>query len=162
MSRMIVRSTSKSTGTGLSVESKSRKFKLTIDEPKVAGGNDEGMNPMEVFLSALGGCQIITAMAFAKKKGIDIQDIWVDTEGDLDPAGFMGDPSVRPGFSQIRLKFHIKSSSPADKIEEFVDFVEKTCPVSDSIRNGVELVKNEVDIEPTTKPCCSSCCANKN
>jgi uncharacterized OsmC-like protein len=159
MPKMTFSATTKKLGAGLTVESESRGFRVTLDEPAELGGTNKGMNPMEMALCALGGCQVIAASAFAAQKGVDIQDMWVEVEGDFDPAGFMGDFSVRPGYSQIRFKLHIRSSSPADKVEEYVEYVEKICPVGDSLMNPVDVVKTDVVIEPAEKVCCSSCCA---
>jgi uncharacterized OsmC-like protein len=159
MPKMTFSATTKKLGAGLTAESESRGFRVTLDEPAELGGTNKGMNPMEMVLCALGGCQVIAASAFAAQKGVDIQDMWVEVEGDFDPAGFMGDFSVRPGYSQIRFKLHIRSSSPADKVEEYVEYVEKICPVGDSLMNPVDVVKTDVVIEPAEKVCCSSCCA---
>ena len=132
---------------GLAVEGQSRGFKIIMDEPKDEGGTDTGMNPMELILCGLGGCQTIVAMAFARKKKIDIQDFWVEIEGDLDPRGFLGLADVRPGYEEVRYTMHIKSSSPEDKVREYVDFIEKTCPVGDTIKNAVKLVRTGIVIE---------------
>ena len=158
MAMMTFKATTKKLGAGLNVESESRGFKVTLDEPLELGGTNKGMNPMELVLCSLGGCQVIAASAFAEEKGVDLQDIWAEVEGDFDPAGFMGDFSVRPGYSDIRFKLHIKSSSPADKVEEYVEYVEKICPVGDTLKNTVGLIKTDVVIEPSEKVCCSSCC----
>ena len=86
-------------------------FEITIDEPKESGGTDTGMNPVELVLSALGACKAICASAFAKKFEIDLEDFWVEVEGDLDTDGFMHLSDVRPGYSDIRYNFHIKTSA---------------------------------------------------
>ena len=71
------------------------------------------MNPVELLLSSIASCQTITALIFADFYGIKIDDIQVEVEGSLDPDGFSGmDPTVRPGFQNIRSTFHIKSSAP--------------------------------------------------
>ncbi|MTI69864.1 MAG: OsmC family protein [Firmicutes bacterium] len=134
-------------GEGLAVEAESRGFNIKMDEPKDQGGTDTGMNPMELILCGLGGCQTIVASAFAKFKGIDLKDFWIELEGDLDTDGFKGKEGVRPGYQEIRYKIHIKSDSPEDEVREFVDFIEKTCPVGDSLGNEVKLKKSDVIIE---------------
>ncbi|MDI6601050.1 MAG: OsmC family protein [Thermoanaerobacteraceae bacterium] len=132
---------------GLAVESEVRGFKIILDEPKELGGTDKGMNPVEALLCAFGSCQSIVAAAFAKAKGINLQGFWVELEGDIDLDGFMGKADVRPGFQEIRFKMHIKTDSPKEKVEEFVKFIEKTCPVGDSIANEVKLVLTDTIIE---------------
>ncbi len=105
------------------------------------------MNPVEAILCALGACQTIVAFAFAEQHGIELEDFRVELEGDLDTDGFLGLSDVRPGFSEIRFNMHIKSNSPEDEVLKFVDFIEKTCPVGDTLENGVKLVRSDVIIE---------------
>lgn len=122
---------------GLAVEASARDFKITIDEPASMGGSNTGMNPMEGLLAVVGACQTIVAASFAKAQGVDLQDLWIEMEGDLDPQGFLhGKAGVRPGFQEIRYVFHIKSSSPPEKLEAFREFVESRCPVSDTVIHG--------------------------
>ncbi|WAA13380.1 OsmC family protein [Fervidibacillus halotolerans] len=132
---------------GLSVESSSRNFKVVLDEPKSLGGTDKGMNPVELVLCALGGCQGIVAKAYAKHKGIDLKDFRVELEGDLDVRGFKGDPNVRPGFQEIRFKMYMKTDASPEKVKEFAQFIENTCPVGDSLTNGVSLKLSDVVVE---------------
>ncbi|MCR1898571.1 OsmC family protein [Irregularibacter muris] len=131
---------------GLEVEGESRGFKVIMDEPIDEGGTDKGMNPMEMILCGLGGCQTIVASAFAESQGIDLQDFWVEIEGDLDVEGFMGLSDVRPGYQEIRYTMHIKSSSPEDKVREFAKFIDSRCPVGDSLKNTVNFVETDVII----------------
>jgi uncharacterized OsmC-like protein len=143
------KATSRKGDGGLSVVNETRGFKIIMDEPESLGGTDTGMNPVEGLLVSLGSCLTIVGMAFAKSKGIDLQDIRVDTEGDLDPAGFLqGKEGVRPGYQEVRFTIHIKSDSPEEKLREFQKFMESRCPVSDTIGVGTKVVANDLVIEP--------------
>jgi uncharacterized OsmC-like protein len=143
------KATSRKGDGGLSVVNETRGFKIIMDEPESLGGTDTGMNPVEGLLVSLGSCLTIVGMAFAKSKGIDLQDIRVDTEGDLDPAGFLqGKEGVRPGYQEVRFTIHIKSDSPEEKLREFQKFMESRCPVSDTIGVGTTVVANDLVIEP--------------
>jgi len=133
---------------GLVVENESRGFKIVIDEPENLGGTDKDMNPVEGLLVSLGSCLVIVGSAFAKGQGIDLQDLWVETEGDFDPDGFLlGKEGVRPGFEAVRFTIHIKSSSPEEKLGEFIKFMESRCPVSDTLGNGTRVIANKLIIE---------------
>ena len=133
---------------GLVVENESRGFKIVLVEPENLCGTDKGMNPVEGFLVSLGSCLVIVGSAFAKGQGIDLQDIWVETEGDLDPDGFLlGKEGVRPGFEAVRFTIHIKSSSPEEKLGEFKKFMESRCPVSDTLGNVTRVIANKLVIE---------------
>lgn len=137
---------------GLAVENNVRNFKMVLDEPKELGGTNTGMNPVEALLCALGSCQSIVAAAFAKARRIDLQDFWVELEGDLDPDGFLlGKPGVRNGFQEIRFNMHIVTNSSPEAVAEFQKFIQSRCPVGDSVLNGVKLVPGPIIIEQPEK-----------
>lgn len=132
---------------GVVVKVRSRSFELTIDEPKSLGGTDTGMNPVEAVLGALGACQSIVARVYAKKFNVRLDDFWVELEGDLDLDGFFNKSDVRKGYSDIRYTFHIKTDASREQVEAFIDFLERTCPVGDTIANPVNLKLNGIVIE---------------
>ncbi|MFD2114359.1 OsmC family protein [Paenibacillus yanchengensis] len=131
---------------GMVVKATSRHFEVTIDEPKSLGGTDTGMNPVELVLCALGGCQAIVARVYAKKFEIDLQDFRVELEGDLDTDGFMHKADVAPGYLEIRYNIFIKTNAAREQVEKFIEFVEKTCPVGDTIARPVKTVLNNIVI----------------
>ncbi|WP_195575103.1 OsmC family protein [Paenibacillus sp. 1001270B_150601_E10] len=132
---------------GVQVKTTSRNFELTIDEPKSLGGTDTGMNPVEALLASLGACQSIVARVYAPKFGVQLDDFSVEVEGDLDLDGFFNRSTVRPGYSDIRYTFRIKTDSPREKVDEFVHFLESKCPVGDTIANPVNLKLETIIIE---------------
>lgn len=132
---------------GLQVETNSRGFKILMDEPEDLGGTDTAMNPVETLLCALGACQTIVASAFASAHDFTFEEFHVEIEGDLDPDGFLGLADVRNGFQEIRYEMHFKTNESKEKVEEYVKFIEKTCPVGDCISNGVNLVLSGVVID---------------
>lgn len=129
---------------GMKVESTSRNFKMLLDEPESLGGTDEGMNPVEAVLCALGSCQCIMARAMAAKMRVDLIDFWVELEGDLDPEGFKGSEEVRPGFQNVRANFHIKADASDEKINKLIKNIERFCPVGDTLEHGVSLSANYI------------------
>ncbi len=133
---------------GLEVINESRGFKITMDEPAELGGSNKGVNPVEGLLVSLGSCLAIVGMAFAKANDIDLQDIRVETEGDLDTDGFLhGKEGVRPGFQAVRFTIHVKSSSSEEKLRAFQKFMESRCPVSDTLGKGTQVIANDIVIE---------------
>lgn len=124
---------------GTLVKVKARGFEFTLDEPPELGGTDTAMNPVEALLGALGACQAIVARSYAPMFKVELEEFWVELEGDLDPDGFMNKAEVRCGFSDIRYTYHIKSSSPEQSINDFIDFIGTKCPVGDSLTQGVNL-----------------------
>lgn len=132
------------------VEVEARGHKVIIDEPESLGGTDKGMNPVELLLSALGACQAIVARVYANQFEVDLQNFWVELEGDLDTDGFLNKSDIRPGFLEIRYTFHIETNAPDEKVQAYKEFIEAHCPVGDSIANAVNL-KSKVVIENPVK-----------
>ena len=113
---------------------------VVIDEPKSLGGTDQGPNPVEYLLAALGGCISILVSMFADRHKVELKGVKVHVEGDLDPDGFMEkNPDVRPGFQEIRYRIEIDSPSPAERIQALIEHVERVCPVKDTL-TGVPTV----------------------
>ncbi|GIP31489.1 OsmC family protein [Paenibacillus sp. J2TS4] len=132
---------------GMVVKAKSRNFEITIDEPAYLGGTDTGMNPVELVLCALGACQSIVARVYAGKFNIKLDDFRVELEGDLDTDGFMNKSDVRRGYSDIRYNIYIKTDASQEQVEQFISFIERTCPVGDTIANEVNVQLNRIIIE---------------
>jgi uncharacterized OsmC-like protein len=129
---------------GLQVDSTVRNFSIRMDEPVNLGGTDTGMNPVEALLAALGSCLAIVAGAFAKSQGIELEDFWVEIEGDLDPDGFLrGAEGVRRGFQEVRFTPHIKTSASEEEVQKFMTFIKNRCPVSDNLMNVTKVVAND-------------------
>lgn len=125
---------------GMKVECSARNFKVIMDEPKELGGTDAGMNPIEALLCALGGCKCIVASCYAKAMRVDLEDVWIEVEGILDPDGFQGkNPKAKVGLQAITSKIHIKSNSPKENIEKLVKLIDRTCPVADTLENSPKL-----------------------
>lgn len=125
---------------GVKVESTAREFKMILDEPEDGGGRNSGMNPVEALLCALGSCQSIITKMMAKDMGIEIEDIRIELEGKIDTEGFQGNTKIRPGLSNIKSNFIIKSSESEEKINEMMKKVKQFCPVGDTVSNGTDLV----------------------
>lgn len=129
---------------GVKVESTSRHFKMILDEPKELGGTDEAMNPVEALLCSLGSCQCIMARMIASKMRVELQEFYVELEGDLDVRGLAGVEGIRPGYQEIRATFHVKSDASETKVQKLINTLEKTCPVGDSLVTGVKINTNYV------------------
>ena len=130
------------------VTAKARNHQVTIDEPAELGGDDNGMNPVELVLSSLGACYIIVMQTYAKRHDVAYDELSVDVEGDLDPAGFMGDASVDPGFSEIRYRVNIVSGETPEKIDEFLKVVQSFCPVNDILKRAIPVAALPPKITP--------------
>ena len=138
------KATAKKLKEGMQVEVESNGFKMLFDEPEQMGGTNKAVNPMSAALSVMGACQTIVAFMFAKQKGIELEDFFVEIEGDMDMQALMQQNGDRTGFQEIRYKMHFKSSASEETLQEFSDFIEKNCPVSDTFNQGAKLVNEGI------------------
>jgi uncharacterized OsmC-like protein len=137
MGLMTLRAVSELGQGGMVVDSEVRGFKITADEPKDLGGTDQGMNPVEMLLAALGSCQCMTVRFFAAMLKIELTACRVELEGDIDLMGFLsGDGAIRPGFQKIRSVVHLSARGGQEKLDELMSLVEKRCPVGDTLTHG--------------------------
>ena len=61
-----------------------------------------------------------------------------DLEGDLDLQAFLGlSEKMRPGYEGIHLTYRVECDAPREKILELCEYVQKTSPVLDILRNPV-------------------------
>ena len=120
----------------LRVSVSARQHTIILDEPKEFGSSDEGMTPIEALLGALGACKCIVAKSYAQKFSVEFSELSVKVDGELDTDGFLWlNSEAKIGLSDVKTIYHFVSSSPKENIEALVAFVDKTCPVADSMLN---------------------------
>lgn len=117
---------------GVQCTARMRGHEIVIDEPRELGGADGGANPVELVLSALAACQIITYRFHAARLGIPLDDVAIDLEGDIDLRGFMAiSDDVRPGFREIRGEVRVHSTATPEQLARLEEAVSRSCPVLD-------------------------------
>jgi uncharacterized OsmC-like protein len=111
-----------------------QKFVLDADEPPILAGNDDGANPVEHLLNALAACVTTSMVAHAAVRGIQIQALESELEGDIDLRGFLGlADDVAKGFTDIRIKFKVKADvQNLERLKELTAF----SPVLNTITEG--------------------------
>ncbi len=113
---------------------RSEPFILDNDEPEVLLGKDGAPNPVEYLLHALAGCVTTTLACHAAARGIGIESISSEIEGDIDIRGFLGlSDRVPRGFKTIRVRLRVKSDAPAEKLAELCRY----SPVYNTLVNAV-------------------------
>ena len=118
---------------------RSRPHTLTTDEPNEILGSDAGISPAETLIVSLAACLTVGYAANAAALGIDIDDLSFEITGNGSLEGFMNVGDARPGLSDLNIKTHIKSSAPAEKLQELHDYVNEHSPIWDTICNPVQV-----------------------
>ncbi len=114
--------------------SRTNPFVLDADEPPVLLGQDKGANPVEFVLHALAACVTTSLVYHAAARGIRLESVESQLEGDLDLQGFLGlSDQVRRGYKEIRVKFKVKSNASSEQLEQLTKF----SPVYDIVSNPV-------------------------
>ncbi|MBS0001122.1 MAG: OsmC family protein [Cyclobacteriaceae bacterium] len=124
-------------GGGKEDDSRTQPFVFDNGEPPILLGNNEGANPVEFILHGLAGCTTTTMALHAAARGMAIDSIESELEGDLDVMGFLGlNENVRNGYQEIRINFKIEGDLTDDQKEELISYA-KNSPVYDVVSNGV-------------------------
>lgn len=98
-------------------------FEMDCGEPPVLLGRDRGANPVEHLLNALVGCLTTTLVYHAAARGLEVEAVDSELEGDLDLRGFLGiAPGVRKGYREIRVTMRVKSKASAQVLRELAQF----------------------------------------
>lgn len=125
-------------GAGVEDTSRTTPFVLEGDEPPVLLGTNAGPNAVETVLHALASCLAVGFIYNAAAQGIRVDALDFSLEGNLDLHGFLGlSDQTRPGYQDIRLVYRVKSDAPREQLEALCDYVQRTSPVLDIIRNPV-------------------------
>ncbi len=118
-------------------------FELLADEPAILAGSDGAASPVEHLLHALASCVTTSLVAHAAVRGIHIQELESELEGDMDLSGFLGiNENVPKGYTAIRMKLRVKSDEEnLERLKELAAF----SPVYNTLLNGAQV---DLTIEP--------------
>ena len=115
-------------------DSREEPYVFTNGEPPVLLGNNEGANPVEFLLHALAGCVTTTFILHASARGVQIQELSTELDGNIDLHGLLGlNESVTPGYEQIRIKLHVKADCSDEELDELIATAKRHSPVCNSV-----------------------------
>ncbi|HET9053332.1 MAG TPA: OsmC family protein [Cyclobacteriaceae bacterium] len=101
---------------------------LQMDASPDMGGLNKGMRPMQVVLTALGGCSVIDVISILKKQKQDLKDIQLTVTGERE--------NVAPSpYTEANIHFRLYGNVDEDKVQKAVSLsVEKYCSVAESLK----------------------------
>jgi uncharacterized OsmC-like protein len=106
-----------------------RDFTIKVDEPQELLGTNQFANPQEHLLAALNACMMVGYTFACAHAGIELQELRIETEGEIDLRGFMGlDATVKPGYDQLRYTVYIKGNGSPEQFENIHRTVMKQSP----------------------------------
>jgi putative redox protein len=96
-----------------------RHHHLTIDEPAVDGGDDEGPSPLELLAASLASCTAVTLEMYARRKGWDLSEIEVEADYTL---------GSRDEATTFKLVVRLPEACSEEQIER-LRVIARKCPV---------------------------------
>lgn len=102
--------------------------KFVMDASTDVGGNGKGMRPMQVVLSALGGCSAIDVILILRKQKQTVTSFEIELEAEREK---INEYSL---FKDITLHFKIKGEVAFEKAERAIQLsFEKYCSVAKTL-----------------------------
>src|SRR4051794_26542571 len=106
-----------------------RRFSINIDEPRELGGSNSFANPQEHLIAALNACMTVGYVAQCAVRGITIESLEIETEGEIDPRGSRGiAPAVPPGYEDLRYIVRLRGNGTKEQFAEVHQAVMATSP----------------------------------
>ena len=134
------RSDTKVSGYGFGKEQIKKDFTISVDEPTELGGTNQFANPQEHLLGAMNACIMVGYVVGCSMAGIELEELRIETEGDIDLRGFLGlDPNIKPGYDEISYTVHIKGKGTLDQFQKVHEAVGATSPNRFNIANPIKL-----------------------
>ena len=117
-----------------------RRFSIDIDEPFELGGSNNFANPQEHLIAALNACMTVGYVAQCAVRGITLESLSIETDGDIDLRGFLGiDPAVPNGYESLSCTVRIKGSGTKEQFAEIHNAVMATSPNFYNLSRAVAL-----------------------
>ena len=137
-----VTSTTKGFRIGGQNTERNTEYRTQHDFPDQLSGEGRGPTVCESCMGSLAACLTQTIVAHATSRGIQIDSIDIDVEGDVDLRGFTGiSNDVRPGAQQFRVDMNIKSNNASkEQINELYEIGKRFSPAFDTLTNGTSVV----------------------
>ena len=115
-------------------------FTIQVDEPLELMGTNQFPNPQEHLLTALNACMIVGYSVACALEGIELEELRIETEGNIDLRGFLGiDPTVKPGYDALRYTVFIKGNGTPEQFEKVHQTVLATSPNRFNLATAIPL-----------------------
>jgi uncharacterized OsmC-like protein len=113
---------------------------ISVDEPASLGGSDSAPNPAEILLGAVGTCLSIGYAMNAAARGIVLDHLALELEGDIDLGAFAGlDAEGNPGYSEIRVRADVAGDAAPELLQEVFEHVVRTSPILSTVARPVHV-----------------------
>lgn len=128
-----------STGHGLVQEIAVGPHRLASDEPKSAGGFDEGPDPYALLLAALGSCTAMTLQLYATRKSLPLRQVRVHLSHAKVHAQDCADCDAKPALlDQIERRIELQGELSTEQRAALLAIANK-CPVHRTLTSQIRI-----------------------
>ena len=115
---------------------------VVMDASPKSGGDDSAARPIDVFLSALGGCTGMDVISILRKMKTEPSEFRIEIDGEQ--------ASEHPKrFTKIHLTYVVAGDVPETNLQRAIQLsLEKYCPVANTLADVAEIT-SEYRIEPS-------------
>src|SRR5712675_1713105 len=93
------------------------------------GGSNRFANPQDHLIAALNACMTVGYVAQCAVRGITLESLAIETDGEIDLRGFLGiDPAVPQGYENLNYTVRIKGNGTSEQFAEIHQAVMATSP----------------------------------
>ena len=119
---------------------------LDADHPQVLVGKDHAPTPVEFLLHGIAACLTAGIANIAAARGVELTKVTSTVEGDIDLLGILGlsDGSVRNGYRQVKVTFHIAGNADDETLRRIVEQSRRRSAVYDALVNPTPVVVDVV------------------
>ena len=109
-------------------------------------GTDHAPTPVEYLMHALAACLTAGIANIAAARGVDLVSVTSTVEGDIDLLGILGlgGGSVRNGYEQMRVTFHIEGDADEATLRGIVEQSRRRSAVYDARTNPTPVLVDVV------------------
>ncbi len=121
----------------LHVKNKIEGFQLECDEGEELGGSNKAPNPMQMLISSLATCSLLSVVMFFTVMKLNVEHVKLELSAKFDMRGIIN-PKNRepPGLNDFHFKWFIKTEVPLSKIKKIIKRAEKMCPIRGTIERS--------------------------